>query len=150
VVPPCSKSGKITVRIVIRSCPVKCDTGIIRHYRVSWFESIENYVMYIARIYHQIANLSSSSGSVCHEIKINMMAVCVGLYVTVEACFPKHMNVLIALECSRNLEKIVGCFEYIHNLVCIQRICSVCEASDDWSVYCVQCGKIKHVFWGGP
>jgi ribosomal protein L40E len=50
-------------------------------------------------------------------------------------------------ECIQDLEKRVGSFEHIPNLICALQICSKCEAADDLSVDCEQCGKCIRVFW---
>jgi hypothetical protein len=48
---------------------------------------------------------------------------------------------------TQDLAKCDGSFEHIPNLVCAQQMYSKCEAVDDLSVDCVQCGKRTHVFW---
>ena len=43
-----------------------------------------------------------------------------------------------------------GSFEHIPNLICAQELCSNCEAVNDLSVDCEQCGKRTHMFWQVP
>jgi len=59
----------------------------------------------------------------------------------------KFMYVFFATECTQNLEKCDGSFEYIPNLICAQQMCSKYEAVNDLSTDWEQCGKLIHVFW---
>ena len=54
------------------------------------------------------------------------------------------------MECTQDLERCDGSFEYIPNLICAQQMCSNCEAVDDLSFDCEQCGKSTHMFWQDP
>ena len=57
------------------------------------------------------------------------------------------MYVFFDTECTHGFENHDGSFEHIPNLVCAQQMFSNCEAVDDLSVDCKQCGKRTHVFW---
>jgi len=59
----------------------------------------------------------------------------------------RFMYVFFDMECTQYFEKHDGSFEYIPNLVCAQQMCTKCEAVDDLSVDCKQCGKRTHMFW---
>ena len=59
----------------------------------------------------------------------------------------KFLYVFFGTECTQDLEKRDGSFEHVPNLICAQQICSKCEAVDDLSVDCEQCGKRVHTFW---
>jgi len=39
---------------------------------------------------------------------------------------------------------------HIHNLVCLQHFCKVCEKEPDIYVDCVRCGRRRHAFWDDP
>jgi hypothetical protein len=58
----------------------------------------------------------------------------------------KFMYVFFDMEWTQDLAKCVGSFEHIPNLICTQQMCSKCEAVDDMSVDCEQCGKRTHIF----
>ena len=53
-------------------------------------------------------------------------------------------------ECTQELEKRDGSFEFVSNLICAQEMCSKCEPVDDLSVDCERCGKRIHTFWQDP
>jgi len=57
------------------------------------------------------------------------------------------MYVFFDWECTQDFEKHDGSFELIPKLICAQQLCSKCEAVDDLSVDCTQCGKRTHMFW---
>jgi len=62
----------------------------------------------------------------------------------------RFVYVFFDTECTRDFEKHDGSFEHIPNLMC-SADGSKCEAVDDLSVDCKQCGKRTHVFWAeGP
>jgi ribosomal protein L40E len=50
----------------------------------------------------------------------------------------------------QDLAKRDGSFEHVLNLICAQQMCSKCEAMDNMSVDCEQCGKCAHIFLAGP
>jgi len=58
----------------------------------------------------------------------------------------RFMYVFFDTECTQDFQKHRGSFDHIPNLICAQQMCSKCEAVDDLSVDCTQCGKITHVF----
>ena len=60
------------------------------------------------------------------------------------------LYVFFGTECTQDLEKLDGSFEYVPNLICAQQMCSNCEAVDEMSVDCEKCGKRIHVLWQGP
>jgi len=60
------------------------------------------------------------------------------------------LYVFFDTECTQDLEKCDGSFEHIPKLICAQQICSKCEAVDDLSVDCEQCGKRTPIFWQDP
>ena len=62
----------------------------------------------------------------------------------------KFMYVFFDMEWMQDLAKHGGSFEHVPNLICAQQICSKCEAVDDMSVDCEQCGKHTHIFLTGP
>ena len=51
------------------------------------------------------------------------------------------MYVFFDTKCTKDFEKHDGSFERIPNLICALQMCSKCEAVDDSSVDCKQCGK---------
>jgi ribosomal protein L40E len=57
------------------------------------------------------------------------------------------MYVFFDTESTQDFEKHDSSFEHIPNHICAQQICSQCEAVDELSVNCKQCGKRTHVFW---
>jgi hypothetical protein len=59
----------------------------------------------------------------------------------------RFMYVLFDTECTQDLERHEGSFEYVPNLICAQQVCSKCETIKDNNVDCEQCGKRVHVFW---
>ena len=59
----------------------------------------------------------------------------------------KFLYVFFHAECTQDLEKRVGSFENVPNLICVQQMCSKCEAVDDLSVDYQQCGKRGNKFW---
>ena len=59
----------------------------------------------------------------------------------------KFLNVFSYTECTQNLEKRDGSFEHVLNLICVQQICSKCEALDDLIFDCEQFGKRIIAFW---
>jgi len=62
----------------------------------------------------------------------------------------KFLYVSFDSECTQDLEKRDGSFVHVPNLICAQQMCSKCEALDDLSVDCEQCGKRIHTFWKDP
>jgi len=54
------------------------------------------------------------------------------------------------MECTQDLEYRDGSFEHVPNLICVQQMCSKCEAVDDLSIDFEQCGKRVHRFWQDP
>ena len=59
----------------------------------------------------------------------------------------RFMCVFFDTECTQDLEKCDGFFKHVPNLICAQQMCSKCEAVEDLSVDCEQCGKRTHMFW---
>jgi hypothetical protein len=62
----------------------------------------------------------------------------------------KLLYVFFETECTQDLEKRYGTFEYVPNLIRAQQMCSKCEVVDDLSVDYEQCGKRIHTFWKDP
>jgi len=60
------------------------------------------------------------------------------------------LYVFFDTECTQDLEKCDGTFEQLPKLIWAQQMGSKCEAVDDLSVDCEQCGKHVHVFWQEP
>ena len=56
------------------------------------------------------------------------------------------MYVFFDTECTQGFQKHDGSSEHISKIICAQQMCSKCEAVDDFSVDCKQCGKRTHVF----
>ena len=59
----------------------------------------------------------------------------------------RFLYVFFDTECTQDLQRCDGPFEYIPNLIYAQKFCSKCEAVDDISVDCEQCAKRTHMFW---
>jgi hypothetical protein len=62
----------------------------------------------------------------------------------------KNLYIFFDMECTQDPEKFDASFENVPNLVCVQQMCSKCEAVDDVNVDCEQCGKRVHTFWHDP
>jgi len=62
----------------------------------------------------------------------------------------RFLYVFFDTECTQDLERCDESFEHIPNLICAQLLCFKCEAVDDLSVDCEQCGKRTHMFWHDP
>ena len=60
------------------------------------------------------------------------------------------LYVFFDTEFTQDLESCDGSFEYVPKLIFAQEMCSICEAVDDLSANCEQCGKLTHVFWEDP
>ena len=59
----------------------------------------------------------------------------------------RFLYVFFDTECTQDLERCDGPFEHIPNLICAQQVWFKCEAVDDLSVDCEQCGKRTRMFW---
>ena len=55
-----------------------------------------------------------------------------------------------SIRCTQYFENLDGSFEHVPNDTCAQQMCSKCEAVDDLSFDCKQCGKRSHAFWQDP
>jgi len=62
----------------------------------------------------------------------------------------KFLYVLFDTESTQDFEKRDGYFEHVPKRLCAQQMSSKCEAVDDLSVNCEQCGKRVHAFWQDP
>jgi hypothetical protein len=62
----------------------------------------------------------------------------------------RFMYVFFDAERTQDLEKHEGSFEHVPKLICAEQMCSQCQASEDLSVDCKQCGKRVHVFRQDP
>jgi hypothetical protein len=62
----------------------------------------------------------------------------------------RFMYVFFDTECTQDLQKCDGSFEHISNLICDRQMCYKCEAVDDLSVDCEQCGKRTQIFLQDP
>ena len=64
----------------------------------------------------------------------------------------RFLYVFFDTECTQDFDfkRHDGSFVHVPNLICVQQMCFKCEATDDLSVDCEQCGKRVHVFWQDP
>jgi len=58
----------------------------------------------------------------------------------------KVVYVFYDFETTQNTEYPDDAKLHVHNLVCLQKLCSRCEGEEE-GIDCLRCGRRKHLFW---